>query len=234
LVLWTLRHADRHAWVRCMLAFIAMALIGIAPFQIGHPWSWIVDLYASTAAGFQETSVNAFNLMALLGGIRLPDSGTIAGYSYYAVGMLLLVPLYGFVAWIVWTGRTARPLLFASFISIFGFFMLAPRMHERYIYPAIVLAAPLALEAPLMAAMFAILTLTALFNLAYVFRVLHTPSMLLDPRDGLAMATSAFNLVALTMAAYFGARSTPAQGRTPGTQQGAGTRLDKPRRKTAA
>jgi Gpi18-like mannosyltransferase len=233
LALWTLRHADWQTWVRCMLAFIAVALIGIAPFQIGHPWSWIVDLYASTAAGFQETSVNAFNLMALIGGIRLPDSGTIAGYSYYAIGMLLLVPLYGFVAWIVWTGRTARPLLFASFISIFGFFMLAPRMHERYIYPAIVLAAPLALEAPLMAAMFAILTLTALFNLAYVFRVLHTPSMLLDPRDGLAMATSAFNLVAFTMAVYFGASASATEEGAPGTRKDGAIRRDARRNKKA-
>jgi Gpi18-like mannosyltransferase len=233
LALWTLRHADRRTWVRCMLAFIAAVLIVIAPFQIGHPWNWILDLYASTAAGFQETSVNAFNLLALLGGIRQPDSNTIAGHSYYAIGMLLLVPLYAFIAWIVWTARTARPLLFASFISIFGFFMLAPRMHERYIYPAIVLAAPLALEAPMMAAMFVILTLTALFNLAYVFQVLHTPSMLLDPRDGLAMAASAFNLVALTMAVYFGAGAIPAQAGTPGTEQGEEAGAEEPQRKTA-
>jgi hypothetical protein len=43
---------------------------------------------------------------------------------------------------------------------IFGFFMLAPRMHERYIYAAIVLAAPLAFESPLMTGMFVLLTLT--------------------------------------------------------------------------
>ena len=233
LALWTLRHADRHTWVRSMLAFIAVALIGIAPFQIGHPWSWIIDLYASTAAGFQETSVNAFNLMALIGGIRMPDSNTIAGFSYYAIGMLLLVPLYAFIAWIVWSGSTARPFVFASFISIFGFFMFAPRMHERYICPAIVLAAPLALEAPVMAAMFATLTLTALFNLSYVLQTLRTPSMLLDPRDGLAMATSAFNLVAFTMAVYFGASATPKEARALGSRQGSKTRPHEPQDKTA-
>ena len=78
------------------------------------------------------------------------------GVSYFALGMSLLVPLYAFVAWILWRGRTPTRLLFASFIAVFGFFMVAPRMHERYMYPAIALAVPLALEAPEMLAVFVI------------------------------------------------------------------------------
>ncbi len=110
--------------------------------------------------------------------------------------MSLLVPLYGFVAWILWRGRTPTRLLFASFIAIFGFFMVAPRMHERYIYPAIALAVPLALEAPEMMAVFVIVSLTALINLAYILHTLNTV-VFLNARDGLAMATSALNVVAL-------------------------------------
>ena len=201
---WTMLEADFATWIRSGVALIAVAIIGIAPFQVGHEWNWIIKLYTSTAAYYHETSVNAFNLMALIGGLRQADSATLAGVSYFALGMSLLVPLYGFVAWILWRGRTPSRLLFASFVAIFGFFMVAPRMHERYLYPAIVLAVPLALEAPEMLAVFVVISITGLINLAYVLHTLNTV-VFLDARDGIAMATSALNVVALGLAVYYGA-----------------------------
>jgi Gpi18-like mannosyltransferase len=201
---WTMLEADFATWIRSGIAMIAVAIIGIAPFQIGHEWSWIFKLYTSTAAFYHETSVNAFNLMALIGGLRQPDSDTLAGVSYFTLGMSLLVPLYAFIAWILWQGRTPTRLVLASFLAIFGFFMVAPRMHERYLYPAIALAVPLALEAPEMLAVFAIISLTCLINLAYVLHALDTV-VFLNARDWLAMTTSALNVVALGLAGYYGA-----------------------------
>src|SRR3984957_8186858 len=201
--IWTMLETDFATWIRSGVALIAVFVIGIAPFQIGHEWNWIIKLYTSTAAYYHETSVNAFNLMALLGGLRQADSTTFAGVSFFTLGMSLLVPLYAFVAWILWSGRTPTRLLFASFIAIFGFFMVAPRMHERYLYPALALAVPLALEAPEMLAVFAILTITCFINLVYVLHTLNTV-VFLDARDGLAMATSALNVVALGLAVYWG------------------------------
>jgi Gpi18-like mannosyltransferase len=200
---WTMLEADFATWIRSGLSMIAVAVIGIAPFQVGHEWNWIIKLYTSTAGYYHETSVNAFNLMALIGGLRRSDSDTFGGVSIFALGMSLLVPLYGFVAWILWRGRTPARLLFASFIAIFGFFMVAPRMHERYLYPAIVLAVPLALEAPEMLAVFVIFTITGFINLAYVLHTLNTV-VFLDGRDGIAMATAALNVVALALAVYYG------------------------------
>jgi Gpi18-like mannosyltransferase len=201
---WTMLETDFATWLRSGVALIAVAVIGIAPFQIGQQWNWIIKLYTSTAAYYHETSVNAFNLMALLGGLRQADSNTLAGVSFFALGMSLLVPLYAFVAWILWRGRTPTRLLFASFIAIFGFFMVAPRMHERYLYPAIALAVPLALEAPAMLAVFVIVTITCFINLIYILHTLNTV-VFLDSRDVLAMATSALNVVALGVAVYWGA-----------------------------
>jgi Gpi18-like mannosyltransferase len=206
LAIWTMLQtgfAGFTTWLRSGVALIAVVIIGIAPFQIGQEWDWILKLYTSTAAYYHETSVNAFNLIALLGGLRQPDSNTLAGISFFALGMFLLVPLYGFVAWILWRGRTPTRLMFASFIAIFGFFMVAPRMHERYLYPALALVVPLALEAPEMLAVFVILTITCLINLAYVLHTLNTV-VFLDSRDTLAMVTSALNVVALGLSVYWG------------------------------
>jgi Gpi18-like mannosyltransferase/predicted membrane-bound dolichyl-phosphate-mannose-protein mannosyltransferase len=201
---WLLLEADYATWARSAVVSLGVFVIGIAPFQIGHPWNWIIDLYTSTAAYYHETSVNAFNFMALIGGLRQQDSGTIAGISYFALGMSLLVPLYAFVAYVLWRTRNATVLFYTAFIALFGFFMFAPRMHERYLYPALVFAIPLALESSEMMVVFAVLTLTCLFNLAYIKHTLESAAVFLDAHDGLAMLSSALNLAAFAIAVRFG------------------------------
>jgi dolichyl-phosphate-mannose--protein O-mannosyl transferase/Gpi18-like mannosyltransferase len=201
--LWTLFKTGWPRWWRAGLAFSAVFVIGILPFQLGHRWDWIVRLYGAGAAYYHETSVNAFNLMALLGGIRQPDSATVLGVSFFALGMGLLVPLFGFIAWVLWRRRTASGLFYASFLALFGFFMLAPRMHERYLYPALVFVIPLALESPQMLVVFAILTLTCLFNLAYVLHALDTV-VFLEARDPLALACAGLNLALFALAVRYG------------------------------
>jgi Gpi18-like mannosyltransferase/predicted membrane-bound dolichyl-phosphate-mannose-protein mannosyltransferase len=203
---WTMLETDIACWLRCAVVGLSVFGVGILPFQIGHPWNWILQLYTTTAAYYHETSVNAFNLMALVGGLRVSDSGTIAGISYFALGMSMLVPLYAFVGWLVWRSRSAKTMMYAAFITLFGFFLLAPRMHERYLYPAIVFAIPLALESAEMLAVFGVISLTWLFNLAYVLHTLQT-TVFLNPRDGFAMAASALNVAIFGVAAVYGARA---------------------------
>ena len=141
--------------------------------------------------------------MALIGGLRVRDAQTVFGLSYFAIGMMALVPLYAFIAWILWRAPNRRNLLFGSFLAIFGFFMLAPRMHERYFYAAVVFALPLALTEPAMLGVFALLTLTCLFNLAYVLHVLQSV-VFLDSRDAIAMTASILNLVAFVAVVGYG------------------------------
>src|SRR5262249_2559742 len=166
LLVWRLTRSSWQEWIRAVLAFLAVIVLAAAPFQVGHSWNWLPDLYLSTAEYYQETSVNAFNLIALLGGLRAPDSGTILGCSYFALGMSLLIALYGAALWLLMRNPVRRNLFFAQFIVIFGFFMFAPRMHERYAYPAVVFAIPLAFEARTMLVVFLIASFTCLINLA--------------------------------------------------------------------
>ncbi|MGH7934355.1 MAG: phospholipid carrier-dependent glycosyltransferase [Candidatus Binataceae bacterium] len=201
--LWLLFKCDYRKWWRSALACVAMIVVGVAPFQIDHPWLWLPELYHATAAYYHETSVNAFNLIALVGGIRQSDSGTILGISYFNFGMALLVPLYAFVAWVLWRHPTRRNLLFTCFMALFGFFMLAPRMHERYLYPAVAFVIPLALEEPVMLGLFALLSITCLINLAYVLHTLQT-TVFMDASDPVAMGTALINLIGLAIAAGYG------------------------------
>ncbi|HJU28286.1 MAG TPA: hypothetical protein VJ718_03900, partial [Candidatus Binataceae bacterium] len=97
--LWTALRVGCKSWWRSALAFVAVIVVAAAPFQVGHPWTWLPRLYISTAEYYHETSVNAFNFMALIGGLRQSDAGGIFGLSYYAIGMTLLIPVYAFATW---------------------------------------------------------------------------------------------------------------------------------------
>jgi dolichyl-phosphate-mannose--protein O-mannosyl transferase/Gpi18-like mannosyltransferase len=201
--LWTILKLDPRRWWRSAVAFVTVAVVGVAPFQTAQPWNWLPNLYRSTAAYYHETSVNAFNFMALAGGLRQNDGGAVLGISYFAMGMVLLLPLYGLAGLVLWRNPVRRNLFFAAFIALFGFFMFAPRMHERYLYSAVVFAIPLAIKEPAMLAVFGLVTLTCLFNLAYVLHTLRT-TVFLDPRDLPAMAASMLNLLAFAIAAAYG------------------------------
>lgn len=209
---WLLLEADYGTWLRAAVVAIGTFIIGIAPFQIGHPWNWIIDLYSSTAAYYHETSVNAFNFLALIGGLRQQDSTTLGGISFFALGMASLVPLYAFVAYILWRWRNATALFYASFIALFGFFMFAPRMHERYLYPALVFVIPLALESTEMMMVFAVIVATCLFNLAYIKHTLESQAVFLDAHDGLAMLACTLNVMAFAISVRFGLMRLGSEG----------------------
>jgi dolichyl-phosphate-mannose-protein mannosyltransferase len=206
--LWTLMRVEPRRWLSGALAAILAFVIGAAPFQKGHPWSWLPSLYFATTGYYHETSVNAFNFMALAAGLRQADTTTIYGIPCFPLGMGLLMLIYAGVAWMLWRKPSAQNLIFGVFIALFGSFMFAPRMHERYLYPALVFIVPLALEDPMMLAVFGVLSLTCLFNLAYIKRTLESPHDFLDAHDSLAMLASAVNMVIFGLAAPFGLGST--------------------------
>ena len=58
---------------------IAVAALLVLPFM--EPFG-LYGLYAKTAGYYAETSVNAFNAMALVGGFRQSDSGTLLFMAY--------------------------------------------------------------------------------------------------------------------------------------------------------
>jgi hypothetical protein len=118
------------------------------------------------------------------------------GLTYFQIGMALSACVLLFSLYLVWAGGRRAPML-PAFIALFGNFMFAPRMHERYFYPALIFFVPAAVEQPFMMAIYVGLSLGALFNIDYVLNVLRTSGNL-AVHDPAAMAASAFNLVMFT------------------------------------
>lgn len=206
---WTLVTGTRKDWIKAAGAALVTAAVVIAPFQLGHPWHFAFDVYATSMGWFPWASVNAFNLMLALGGLIVLDSDKLFGpVSFFVLGNLLFGGVYILAAWIAWRRRTAWGLMFSVFIVYFGMFMFVPRMHERYLYYALALLAPLTFSSWTTFALYATLSLTLLLDMAYVFcdlvyvRGLVEGHLIIGPHGRLAIAI--VNLVAFALAADYG------------------------------
>ena len=70
-------------------------MIGVLPYQLGHSWDWIFNVYKDLGTRFSEASVGAFNFMGLIGGMGTPDTDKIFGaVSYSAFGLALTCAVY--------------------------------------------------------------------------------------------------------------------------------------------
>jgi dolichyl-phosphate-mannose--protein O-mannosyl transferase/Gpi18-like mannosyltransferase len=112
--------------------------------------SWLVGRYAYASGVYAYNSVNAFNLYVMGPGtgfwrpdnIPIPNIGG-AGLPEYVWGIGLVVAATVLVISRFVQRRDAAALLEAAMILSLGYFVLSTRMHERYIFNAVLLATPL-------------------------------------------------------------------------------------------
>jgi len=202
LALWVYWYARPLRWFTAAAAFTATIAILAAPFQIGRPLDWLPRFYLASLNAARLTSLNAFNFMALVGGLDQSEAGRFMNVSYFDLGMALSGCVLLFSLYLLLRRRSSRMLMLVCFVALFGNFLFAPRMHERYLYPPLIFLVPAALEQPVMMGLFGAVTLSALFNLG---DVLHTARTIgyFRPRDPVAMAVAVFNLALFAITAGF-------------------------------
>jgi dolichyl-phosphate-mannose-protein mannosyltransferase len=115
----------------------AVAGIGICLFAGLTPWRWF-ELFRDTAEFHQETSLGAFNIWALLVGFEVPDA------PYIVIGGVLLVAGVIGALLPLRRGHDLATLLAVGLMLAFAFYFLPTRVHERYLFPALAVAAPFA------------------------------------------------------------------------------------------
>ena len=175
-------------------AFTATVAVAVIPFAVGRPWDWLPRFYLAGLASYPETSVNAFNLLAIVGGLRRPENAAFLGLSDFTLGLALVLAVLTLSCVQVWRNPSPSSLMLAIALALFGEFLFGPRMHERYLYPALVFFAPLALEGVFWLVIFGLLTASFLVNLAAVLHTLRT-TFWLDAHAAPAMLIGALNLM---------------------------------------
>ncbi len=118
-------------------AALLLAVLLAEPFHPSNPvaaFAWLIERYAYGANVYPYNSVNAFNLWAVRGTMWLPDNQYIFVLPQYVWGMVLVAAALGLVTWRYVQERTPRALLEGCAVATIAFFVLATRMHERYLF----------------------------------------------------------------------------------------------------
>lgn len=119
----------------CIPAIIMTFLIA-APFGLDI----VIEQYISTMGSYEYATVNAYNLWGMFGLNWAPQTNTLFMLTYAQWGTLfiLCIVMVAILIWISNIKDRTRYIVMGAFICA-GMFTLSVRMHERYIYPAIIL-----------------------------------------------------------------------------------------------
>lgn len=161
------------------LGAIGLSVWALSGIPFGKDPAWLLDFYRQASDSYKITSVWAFNLWGIVGFWKADVPGTnyplvrVTGIPAVQVGTALFAVT---AAWILWRAHRsirrghdlARVLVLVAAASSLAGYTLLTRMHERYLFPTIVLFAPLVFLKPLRRVYWALSALFVL-NLWYPF-----------------------------------------------------------------
>lgn len=140
-----------------------------------QPFFWLVQKYTTTAGSYPYATINAFNLFALLGGNWAKQDAVPFLLSWKQWGQLGILAVTAVTGWFaVRSYRRSReefsPFLLGAFYCC-GIFTLAHNMHERYLFPAVLLlfAAFATLRDRRLLALAVCFSFSALANIATIY-----------------------------------------------------------------
>jgi 4-amino-4-deoxy-L-arabinose transferase-like glycosyltransferase len=161
-------------------AAVGVAFAVCRPFDVGLPllpgrWSLIgrvhyaIDLYT-------RTTLNALNLWALVDPgnvaarhVPLDQRAHLLGLSDHVWGEVLTGLAYAAVLAVFARRRDEIALVWAALTTSFALFVLPTRVHERYLFPAIVFGALAAGVAPRLRKPYAVLSAAFLADVVWVY-----------------------------------------------------------------
>jgi len=131
----------RHMLRQAGLSVLAAALVLlIVPLPItGGRYGLLLENYQKALGLYPYATLNAANLHALFGGNWVQDTAKVFIFSYKIWGFICIVALSLFVGYVAWHRRDREKIFALGALMASGIYMLAHNMHERYIYPTLLL-----------------------------------------------------------------------------------------------
>ncbi len=157
-------------------AAAAAAFVLVLPFFPSNPWGIFDQLIdATNVENYRVTSFYAYNFWSV-GFLGLtewftPDDLTFLGLAYRSWGMVLFAVASVSIIWSFRDAKGPGLLALATALSVLAFYLFMTRMHERYLFPSILLllTAGTALRARSVWAVFAVLSVVQFFNVYYAY-----------------------------------------------------------------
>lgn len=192
----------------------AGALYGLGIFAVlAAPFFWnnggiggLVDLYKGTLSSYPYSTVNAFNLYALTDPLWASIDSMWLGITYRAWGFIFILAAVALAAY--YSFKKDRKELSKSFfigmVLITIVFVFGTKMHERYMYPALLLCLFTYIESRdrRFLTLFLGFTLTQYLNVGYTLAHLNAGNN--PPSDGIVLVTAIANIVLALYMLYVG------------------------------
>ncbi|UQZ34754.1 phospholipid carrier-dependent glycosyltransferase [Paenibacillus sp. PK3_47] len=190
------------------------ALYGLGIFLLlAAPYFWnngglmgLIDLYKATLSSYPYSTVNAFNLYALTDPMWSSLDMTWLGIPYRIWGYIVILAAVAAAAYYSF-GKDRKDLsksYFIGMVLIVIMFVLGTKMHERYMFPVLILAIFAYIESRdrRFLTLFLGFTLTQYINVGYTLAHLNAGGN--PPSDGIVLVTSIANLALLFYMLYTG------------------------------
>lgn len=190
------------------------ALYGLGVFAfLAAPFFWnnggltgLIDLYKGTLSSYPYSTVNAFNLYALTDPLWASIDLAWLGIPYRTWGFIFILVAVALAAY--YSFRKDRQDLsksyFIGMVLIAVVFVLGTKMHERYMYPALILALFAFIESRdrRFLTVFLGFSLTQYMNVGYTLAHLNAGNN--PPSDGIVLVTAIANIALLIYMLYVG------------------------------
>jgi dolichyl-phosphate-mannose-protein mannosyltransferase len=165
-----------------LYSFIVFIIV-ILPFSIKQRPLWILEKYITTLKSYPYASVNAFNLFGATGGNWVSDSTRLLFLPYKTWGIIFILAIVAYSGFIFIKSKEGSRYYYIGFFIISSVFILSSKMHERYLFPAIILALLwyVCSEDIRILYLYLAITVSHYINVAYVFKadkigIIHIPS----------------------------------------------------------
>ncbi len=178
-------------------------------FQSQGGLSGLIDLYRTTLSSYAYASVNAFNIYALFGQNWSSLDNSWLFLTFRTWGTLAIVGAVAYTCYISFRkkspGRDLSNSYFIAMALIVIMFVLGTKMHERYMFPALILSlfSFIQVKDRRLLTLFAGFSLTQYLNVAYVLKYLNAGSS--PGTDGIMLVCSIANIALLGYMVYLGA-----------------------------
>ncbi|UKS24639.1 glycosyltransferase family 39 protein [Paenibacillus sp. HWE-109] len=195
--------------VLSILSGLTTIVVISLPFAVGRGYGWLIELYSGTLASYPYASLNAFNLMALLGGNFIDMKSTFLHIPYQWLGWVLM-PLALVYTCYLYIRSKGRPgaLLYVAFLFITAVFMCMTKMHERYLHYGLLLALTsfIYIKDRRILGLFIGFSLTHFINIADVLQRSFHKDYHIPRYDSLMLTISAINVIMFVYACILGWR----------------------------
>lgn len=123
-----------------LLSIGVLVLLISLPMKGGQSLFYVVERMLETTGQYAYATVNSFNLYGIFGGNFRPDSEVFfMGISYKAFGFVMILLSTVFTAFLTFRYDAKKHIFTLSGLYLTLICLFAHNMHERYIYPAVVL-----------------------------------------------------------------------------------------------